>query len=228
MDLESQLKAFGHAQVLVVLKPKKTKRVGSRTALALPETAAMQEEAAEHAEAAVPALRRFAHADPREGNEARRDPTRRPRKHGRRARAFDAASARALFSESRRHAGNGRQEGPEGAARAQEGSRGGDRSAGVQPDFAARSLGPRRSAGGHFVGHHAAWRDVALGEGADRQRHPDRSPRHRRRRDASRADAIGRRLRRVRPDRRRGDGRRRRPPAIRAIPARMARTRPAS
>ena len=43
MDLESQLKAFGHAQVLVVLKPKKTKRVGSRTALAVPETAGSAE-----------------------------------------------------------------------------------------------------------------------------------------------------------------------------------------
>ena len=57
MDLESQLKAFGHAQVLVVLKPKKTKRVGSRTALALPETAAMQEEAASTLK---PLFRRFA------------------------------------------------------------------------------------------------------------------------------------------------------------------------
>lgn len=56
MDLESQLKAFGHAQVLVVLKPKKTKRVGSRTALALAETAAMQEEAAG---ALKPLFRRF-------------------------------------------------------------------------------------------------------------------------------------------------------------------------
>lgn len=57
MDLESQLKAFGHAQVLVVLKPKKTKRVGSRTALAVPETTAMQEEAADTLK---PLFRRFA------------------------------------------------------------------------------------------------------------------------------------------------------------------------
>jgi subtilisin len=57
MDLESQLKAFGHAQVLVVLKPKKTKRVGSRTSLAVAETAAVQEEAAD---ALKPLFRRFA------------------------------------------------------------------------------------------------------------------------------------------------------------------------
>src|SRR5687767_2599548 len=57
MDLESQLKAFGHAQVLVVLKPKKTRRVGSRTALAVAETAAMQEEAATTLK---PLFRRFA------------------------------------------------------------------------------------------------------------------------------------------------------------------------
>ena len=57
MDLESQLKAFGHAQVLVVLKPKKTKRVGSRTALAVTETAAIQEEAASTLK---PLFRRFA------------------------------------------------------------------------------------------------------------------------------------------------------------------------
>jgi subtilisin len=57
MDLESQLKAFGHAQVLVVLKPKKTKRVGSRMALAVTETAAMQEDAASTLR---PLFRRFA------------------------------------------------------------------------------------------------------------------------------------------------------------------------
>jgi subtilisin family serine protease len=57
MDLESQLKAFGHAQVVVVLKPKKTKRVGSRTALAVSETTALQEEAASTLK---PLFRRFA------------------------------------------------------------------------------------------------------------------------------------------------------------------------
>jgi subtilisin len=46
MTLNEQLKAFGHARVVVVLKPKKTRKVGSRTALALSETVALQQDAA--------------------------------------------------------------------------------------------------------------------------------------------------------------------------------------
>jgi hypothetical protein len=109
MDLESQLKAFGHAQVLVVLKPKRTKRVGARTALAVAETTAMQEEAASTLK---PLFRRF--ADSRKqilAKETKRVATRRGGlEDGRYARAFGTASGHTLLFESRRHAGDGRQE----------------------------------------------------------------------------------------------------------------------
>jgi subtilisin len=46
MELEDQLAAFGHARVVVVLKPKRTRREGSRTELALAETISLQQDVA--------------------------------------------------------------------------------------------------------------------------------------------------------------------------------------
>jgi subtilisin family serine protease len=46
MTLEEQLSSAGHARVLLVLKPQKNRRVDGRTALALDETIALQQEAA--------------------------------------------------------------------------------------------------------------------------------------------------------------------------------------